>query len=151
MSHQLQHKYSTSIHNTVNTSNTDDIHSCVTPRKHNISVQATSTPPWLTPLITTLPLLPVQLPKRTHLPPLGKEYLCFQVDNKYPHAAQCVKSRVLNKVIDSILSINTFEKKCVVIKCMLQSSRLEYHMKTIGIDQSSFTRSSFEHRCIKNI
>ena len=26
----------------------------------------------LTPLITTLPLLPVELPKTTHLPPLGK-------------------------------------------------------------------------------
>ena len=24
-------------------------------------------------------------------------------------------------------------------------------MKTIGIDQSSFTRSSFEHRCMNNI
>ena len=34
---------------------------------------------------------------------------------------------------------------------MLQSSRLEYHMKTIGIDQSSFTRSSFENRCMHNI
>ena len=34
---------------------------------------------------------------------------------------------------------------------MLQSSRLEDHMKTIGIDQSSFTRSSFEHRCTNNI
>ena len=31
MSHQLQHKDSTSIQNTVNISNTDDIHSCVTP------------------------------------------------------------------------------------------------------------------------
>ena len=60
----------------------------------------------------------------------------------------------LNKVIDTILSINTFEQQCVVIKCILQSSRLEDHMKTIGIDQSSFARSSFEHRCmniIKNI
>ena len=73
------------------------------------------------------------------------------MDNKYPHAAQCVKSRVLNKVIDYILSINTFEKQCVVIKCMLQSSLLEDHMKTIGIDQSSFTRSSFEHRCMNKI
>ena len=27
----------------------------------------------------------------------------------------------------------------------------EDHMKTIGIDQSSFTRSSFEHRCMNNI
>ena len=34
---------------------------------------------------------------------------------------------------------------------MLQSSRLEDHMETIGIDQSSFTRSSFENRCMKNI
>ena len=102
MSHQLQHKDSTSIQNTVIISNTDDTHSCVTPRKKNISVQATSTPPHLTPLITTLPLLPVELPRITHLPPLGKEYLCFQVDNKSPHAAQCVKSRVLNKAIDYI-------------------------------------------------
>ena len=151
MSHQLQHKNSTSIQSAGSISNTDDIRSCVTPRKKNISVQAKSTPPCLTPFITTLPLLPVEFPKTTHLPPLGKEYLCFQVDNKYPHADQCVKSRVLNKVIDSILFINTFEQQCFLIKCMLQSSRLEDHMKTIGIDQSSFTRSSFEHRCMNNI
>ena len=42
-------------------------------------------------LITTLPLLPVELPKTTHVSPLGKEYLCFRVDKKSPHAAQCVK------------------------------------------------------------
>ena len=150
MSHQLQHKDSTSIQNMVDISNTDDIHSCVTPQKQNISVQATSTPPCLTPLITTLTLLPVELPKTTHLPSLGKKYLCFQIDNKSPHADQCVKSRVLNKVIYSILSINTFEQQCIVIKCMLQSSCLEDNMKTIGMDQSSFTRSSFEHRCMNN-
>ena len=34
---------------------------------------------------------------------------------------------------------------------MLQLSRLEDHMKTISIDQSSFTRSSFEHRCMNNM
>ena len=34
---------------------------------------------------------------------------------------------------------------------MLQSSRLEDHMKTIDIDLSSFTRSSFEHRYMNNI
>ena len=135
----------------VDISNTDDMHSCVTSRKQNISVQVISTPPRLTPLITTLPPLPVELPKATHLPPFGKEYLCFQVDKKSPHSAQCVKSRVLNKVIDSILSFNTFEQQCVVIKFMLQSSRLEDHMKTIGIDQSSFTRSYFEHICMNNI
>ena len=72
MSHQLQHKDSTSIQHTVNISNIDDIYSCVTTQKQNISVQDTSIPPRLTPLITTLPLLPVELPKTTHLPPLGK-------------------------------------------------------------------------------
>ena len=149
MSHQLQHKDSTSIQNTVNIANTHDIHSYVTPQIQNISVRATSTPPRWTPLITTLPFLPVELPKTTHFPPLGKEYLCFQVDNKSPHAAQCVKSRVSNKVIDAILSINPFEQQCVVIKYMLQSSRLEDHMKTIGIDQLSFTRSSLENKCAR--
>ena len=38
MSHQLQHKDSTSIQNAVEISNTDDIYSCVTPQKQNISV-----------------------------------------------------------------------------------------------------------------
>ena len=33
---------------------------------------------------------------------------------------------------------------------MLQLSRLEDHMKTIGIDQSLCTRYSFEHKCMKN-
>ena len=74
MSHQHQHKDSTSIQKTVYISNTDDIHSCVTLRKQNISVHTTYILPCLTPLITTLPLLPVELPKKTHLPPLGKEY-----------------------------------------------------------------------------
>ena len=59
--------------------------------------------------------------KTTQWLPVGKEYLCFQVNIKSPHAAQCVKSRVLilNKAIDSILSINTFEQQCVVIQYML--------------------------------
>ena len=77
--------------------------------------------------------------------------MCFQVNSKSPHADQCVKSRVLNKAIDSILSIDTFEQQCVVIKFMLQSSRHEDHIKTIGIDQSSFNMSTFEHRFINNI
>ena len=72
ISYQLENKDSNSIHNTLNISNTDDIHSCVTPRKQNISVQATSTSPRLTPLITTLPIAPVELPKTTELPPVGK-------------------------------------------------------------------------------
>ena len=47
--------------------------------------------------------------------------------------------------------INAFEQKCVVIKGMLQSPRLEDHTKTIGIDQSFCNRSSFEYNFLKNI
>ena len=34
---------------------------------------------------------------------------------------------------------------------MLQSPRLEYNTKTIGIYQSLCKRSSFEHKCLNNI
>ena len=88
----LENKDSTSIQNTSDISNTDDIHSCVTPIKLSYSDQATSTTTRFTSLITTLPLAPVQLTKTTELPPVGKEYLYLQVNSKTPHAAQCVKS-----------------------------------------------------------
>ena len=55
-SHPCQHKGSASNQDKVNISNTYEIHFCVTPKIHNISVQATSTPPRLTPLTTTLPI-----------------------------------------------------------------------------------------------
>ena len=57
----------------------------------------------------------------------------------------------MNKAIYSILYIDTFEQLCVLIKCMLQSSRLEDHMRTIGIDQSLCNQSYFEHKCMNNI
>ena len=66
------------------------------------------------PLNTTLPIAPVELHKTKTLPPAGKEYFCFQINSKYPHAAQCVKSWILNKAIDYILSIDKFEQQCVV-------------------------------------
>ena len=57
----------------------------------------------------------------------------------------------MNKDIDSILSIDTFEQQCVVIKVMLQPPRLEDHMKNISIDQSLCNRYSCEHKCLNNI
>ena len=45
------------------TSNTDDIHSCVTPLKQSYSVQDISTNTILTPLNTTLTISPVELHK----------------------------------------------------------------------------------------
>ena len=56
ISSQIDNKDSTTNQNNNNTSNTYEIHSCITPRKQNYSVQATYTPPSLTPLNTTLPL-----------------------------------------------------------------------------------------------
>ena len=87
------------------------------------------------PLNATLPIPPVKLHTTTELTPAGKEYLCFKINGKYSHASQCVKSRIVNKAIGYILSIDSFGQQCVVIKCMLQSPRLKYNMKTIGIDQ----------------
>ena len=57
----------------------------------------------------------------------------------------------MNKDIDYILYIETLEQKYAVIKCMLQSPRLEDHMKTIGVDQSLCNRSSFEHKYLNKI
>ena len=72
ISSQLDNKESTAIQNTSDISNTDDIYSCVTPRKQNYSVKATSTLHRLKPLITNLPIVPVELPKTTELTPVGK-------------------------------------------------------------------------------
>ena len=103
------------------------------------------------PLNTPLPIAYVELHTTNKIPPSGREYLCFQINGKCYHAAQCVKSRIMNKDIDSILSIDKFEQHCVVVKSMLQSPRLEYHMKTIGIDQSLSIMPSVEHKFLNNI
>ena len=52
LSSQLENKDSNAIQNMSDISNTDDIQSCVTPRKQNYSVQATYTTTSLTPLTT---------------------------------------------------------------------------------------------------
>ena len=119
ISSQPHNKDITKNQNKNNTSKSDDIHSCVTPKEQNYSVQATSTTTCQTPLNITLPIAPVELHKTKQLPPDGKEYLCLQINVISYHAAQCVKSRIMNKAIYYILSIDTFEQQCVVIKGML--------------------------------
>ena len=107
----------------------------MTPRKQSYSVQAASTTTHLTPFNATLPIASIKLHTTTELPPAGKEYLCSQTSGKSYYASQCVKSRIMNKAIDSILYFDTFEQKYVVIKGMLQPPRIEDNTKTIGIDQ----------------
>ena len=65
--------------------------------------------------------------------------------------ARCIKSRIMTQVIDSVLSIDTFEQQCDVIKGMLQSTQLKDHAKTIGIDPSLSNNDIHEHKCLENI
>ena len=46
----------------------------------------------------------------TILPPVGKKYMCFMKEGKSDQADRCIKSRIMTKVIDYVLSIDTFEK-----------------------------------------
>ena len=62
--------------------------------------------------------------------------MCFETNGRSSHAAHCVKSRIINKAVEYIHSVDTDEQQWVVIQGMLQSSPLEYHMNTISIDQS---------------
>ena len=72
-------------------------------------------------------------------------------EGKSDQATRCNKSRIMTKVIDYIPSIDTFEQKCVVLKVMLQSLRLKYHVQTIGIDPSLSNNYIYEHKCLENI
>ena len=54
-------------------------------------------------------------------------------------------------MIDYVLLVDTFEQQCGVLRGMLQSPRLNYHVKTIGIDQSLSNNYLFEHKCLQNI
>ena len=83
ISSQFEHKNIIEIQNTLDILNTDDINSCVTPPKQNISVQVKSTPPRLTPLIDTVPLAPVELPKITELYPGWYLYVLHPLVHKY--------------------------------------------------------------------
>ena len=40
----------------------------------------------------------------------------FHKYGKTAQAAKCIKSRVMTKVIDYVLSINKFEQQCVLLK-----------------------------------
>ena len=116
ISSRLDNEHISTNHNKNNISNTNHIQSCVTPQK-KIKVFR---PTHLTPLNATLSITPVKLHTTTKLPPAGKEYLCFQISGESSQTSKCVKSRIINKVINYILSMVTFEQQCVVLIDMLQ-------------------------------
>ena len=77
--------------------------------------------------------------------------MCFIKEGKSDQAATYIKSRIQNKVIYYTLSIDTFEQQCVLLKGMLQSTRLNYHVNTIGIDSPLSKNAIYEHKCLENI
>ena len=44
----------------------------------------------------------------TILPPVGKEYTCFQNNSKTYQASRCIKSRIMTKAIDYVISFYKF-------------------------------------------
>ena len=99
-------------------------------------IPTTSNPKHHAQHICDMPVCFFNLHTTMKLPPVGKEYMCFHIYDKSAQAAKCVKSSIIHKVVDYVLSVNTFENKCVMLKGMLQSPHLKYHMKTVGIYQS---------------
>ena len=72
-------------------------------------------------------------------------------EGKSDQASRCIKSRIMTKVIDFGLSIDTFEQQRVVLKVMLQSPRLKYHVRKIGIYLPLSNNTIYEHKCLENI
>ena len=79
ISSQLDNKYITTNQNNNNTPSIYDIHSCVTQRKQNYSIQATSKTTNLMPFIATLYITSVKLHTTTKLTLTDKKYLCFLI------------------------------------------------------------------------
>ena len=52
-------------------------------------------------------------------------------EGKYEQTNRCIKSRIMTKVIDYVLSIDTFEQKSDVLKGMLQALRLKNQVHII--------------------
>ena len=76
--------------------------------------------------------------------------MCFKKDGNTAQAARCIKSRIMTKVIDSILLIDKSEQQCVALKSMLQLAHIKYHVHTIGIDQPLSKNYLYEHKCLEN-
>ena len=96
--------------------NTDDIQSFVTPQKQNYIVQATSPPTHLASLDVTLSIPSVKFNTTVKLPPAGKTYLCFQINNRSSQSFKCFKSRIMTKVVDYFLSIDTLNNNLLWLK-----------------------------------
>ena len=81
--------------------------------------------------ISTTSARMLNLHTTTMIPPVGKEYMCFRNDGKTSQVVRCIKSNIMTKVIYYVLSIDIFDQQCVVLKGMLKSPRLKYHVQPL--------------------
>ena len=72
-------------------------------------------------------------PRSPTLSPPGKEYLCFQIEGKIAHTAQCAKSIAPIKVLKAIFDFDSFGKLCVINKGLLQSEQLKDICLPLGL------------------
>ena len=111
-------------------------YSLVRQQEKNYTITTISTPNHHKQHIATTSSSILNLNAPTILFPVDKEYMCFQKDGKNAQSARCIKSRIMTKVIDSVISIHTFEQQFFVIRGILQLPLLKDHVQNIGIDQS---------------
>ena len=72
-------------------------------------------------------------------------------EGKSDQASRCIKSRITTKLIYSFLSIDKFEQQYVVLKGVLQSLRLKYHVHNIVIHPSLSNNAIYKHKYLENI
>ena len=138
------------IQNDATITNNDNIQSCETAKKNYI-IPIISTPNHHTQRISTTSSSILNLNMPTILPPVGKKYLSFLKEDKTDQTGRCIKKSIITKFIDYVLSIDTFEQQCVVLKGMFQSLLLKDNVRTIGIDQSLINNAIHEHKFLENI
>ena len=99
----------------------DESHHFETPTKHNQISTATSAHIMLGNNTLHYQHNTTTNMTRQKLPLSGMDYLCLQMDGKTYHAVQCDKSRALTKVIEEVISNESFEHQCVILKRVFQS------------------------------
>ena len=95
------------IYNNATIKNNSDIQSCETP-KNNYSIQTILTPNHNSQHIATTSSSRLNFNTPAILPPVGKYYMCFMKECKSDQVARCIKSRIMTKVVDFVISIETF-------------------------------------------
>ena len=116
------------IYNDATITNNEKIQSCETPKKQIFNISTVSTHNHHSQRIASTYSRRLTSNTIIILPTADKEYMCIMKECKPYQAARCIKLRIMTKVIDYVLSIDTFEQQCVDIKGMLQSPRLKDHV-----------------------